>query len=91
MRFNGVESGADNQERILETSLVQNGGLLKHGDRTLGQKELLPRGCEGWLITYHEVGGGKEKGRLRKYFHVLNKTHKIPEALPLSSEGCFSL
>ena len=42
-------------------------------------------GCERWLIIYHEVGGGEEKGRLRKYFHMLKKAHKIPEALPLSS------
>ena len=61
------------------------GGLLKCGDRTRGQKELLHRGCEGWLIIYYRVGGGEEKGRLRKYFHMLKKTHKIPEALPLSS------
>ena len=27
MRFSGVESGADDQGRILETFLVQNGGL----------------------------------------------------------------
>ena len=61
------------------------GGLLKHGDRTHEQKEMLHGGCEGWLIIYHGVGGGKEKGRLRKYFHMLKKTHKIPEALPLSN------
>ena len=45
------------KERILKTSLVQNGGLLKHGDRTRGQEELLPprvvRG--GWLYT-QELG-----------------------------------
>ena len=85
VRLSGVESRADDQERILETFLVQNDGLLKHGDRTGGQKELLHRGCEGWLIICRGVGGGKEKGRLRKYFHMLKKTHKIPEALPLSS------
>ena len=26
--------------------------LLKHGDRTCGQEELLPPACEGWLIIY---------------------------------------
>ena len=52
MRFRGDESGADDQERILEASLVQIGGLLKQGDRTGGQKERLPQ-----LITYHGVGG----------------------------------
>ena len=35
-----LEFGADGQERILETSEVQNLVLLKHGDRTHGQKEL---------------------------------------------------
>ena len=30
--------------------------LLKHGDRTSGQEEWLPRACEGWLIVYLGVG-----------------------------------
>ena len=42
-----MESGADDQERILEASLVQNGGLLKHADRTHGQKELLSQVVRG--------------------------------------------
>ena len=42
-------------------------------------------GCEGWLIINLGVGGGKEKERLRKYFPMLKKTHRIPEAWPLSS------
>ena len=71
--------------KILEASLEQNGGLLKQRDRTRGQKELLPRGGEGWLIIYYGVGGGEEKGRLQKEFHMLKKTHWIPEVLPLSS------
>ena len=29
VRFDGVKSGADDQERILEMSLVQNGGFIK--------------------------------------------------------------
>ena len=37
---------------------MQNGGLLKHGDRARGQKELLPRGCEEWPILYPQVGRG---------------------------------
>ena len=32
--------------------------LLKHGDRTHGQEELLPEACEGWLIIYLGVGRG---------------------------------
>ena len=36
MRFGGVRSGANDQERILETSLVQNGGLL---NKTRGQDQ----------------------------------------------------
>ena len=30
--------------------------LLKHGDRTRGQEELLPLAREGWLIIYLGVG-----------------------------------
>ena len=30
--------------------------LLKHRDRTHGLKELLPGGCERWLIIYLGVG-----------------------------------
>ena len=58
MRFGGVESGANNQERILEMSLVQNDGLFKHGDRAHGHKELLPPGCEEWSIIYLQDGRG---------------------------------
>ena len=50
----GLEPGAEGQERILETSLVQNVGLLKHRDRTHGQKEL-PWGCLGTF----KVGRGQ--------------------------------
>lgn len=42
-----MRSGADDQERIPEIPLVQN-GLLKHGDKTRGQKELLPQGYIPW-------------------------------------------
>ena len=35
--------------------------LGKQGDRTQGQEELLPRGCEGRLMIYLVAGGGKEK------------------------------
>ena len=42
-----MRSRANDQERILKTSLVQNGGLLKHGDRTCGKEELLPRVVRG--------------------------------------------
>jgi len=40
--------------------------LLKHGDRTSGQKELQDWGREEWLIIYLGVGGGKEKVRYPK-------------------------
>ena len=45
-----MESGANNQERILETSLVQNGGLLKHGDRTIGRKSCCPGDVRSGLL-----------------------------------------
>jgi len=64
---------------------VQNGGLLKHWDRTCGQKELLYHGCEGWLIIYYGVGGGKAKGGFQKNFDMLKRTYKILEGLPLSN------
>lgn len=59
--------------RILETSLVQNGGLLKHGDRTPGQEELPPgvvrdgRLCTLWL------GEGEGKGGFKMSFHMLKR------------------
>ena len=49
------------------------------GTGPVGRKSCCP-GCEGWLIIYYGVGGGKEKGRLRKYFHMLKKTQRILEA-----------
>lgn len=60
MRFGGLRSGADDQERILETSLVQNGGLLKHGDRTRGQEELLLRIVRVGMLYTPRLGGGGE-------------------------------
>ena len=53
-----MRSGAHDQERILATSLVQNMVLLKQGDRTRGQEELLPRACEGWLVIHLGIGRG---------------------------------
>lgn len=62
MRFGGLRAGADDQERILETFLVQNGGLLKHRDRTRGQEELLPQvERDGRLYTLR-LGEGEGKG-----------------------------
>ena len=63
-----MRSGANDQERILEMAFVQNGGFIKAQDRTLGQEELLPQACEGWLIIYLEVGGGREKRDFRRIF-----------------------
>ena len=42
--------------------------LLKHGDKTHGQEELLPWACKELLIIYLGIGGGKEKGDFRKIF-----------------------
>ena len=45
MKFGGVRSGADDQERILEASLVQNGGFIKaQGQDPWAGRELLPPG-----------------------------------------------
>ena len=35
--------------------------LLKHGNGTHGQEELLPRACEGWLIRHLGVGEVRER------------------------------
>ena len=51
-----MRSRDNDQQRILETSLVQNGGFIKPGDRIHGQEELLPQACEGWQIIYLGVG-----------------------------------
>ena len=51
-----MRSGADDQEIILEMSLVQNGGFIKAQDRTLGQEELLPQACERRLIADYVSG-----------------------------------
>ena len=61
-------SGDDDQERILNRSWYKMVVLLKHGDSTRGQKELLPWGCEGWLIIYLGAGGGQEKGAFERTF-----------------------
>ena len=37
-------------------------------DRTLGQEERLPWGCEGRLIIYLGVGGVTEKGDFKRIF-----------------------
>lgn len=48
---------ADGQEGILETSLLRKGGLLKHRDRTPGQKER-HWGREEWPVAYFQIGRG---------------------------------
>ena len=69
VQWGGVQSRRPTTKReFLRHLWCKNGGLLKHEDRTHGQKEQLHRGCEGWLIIYHGVGGGKDKGRLRSTF-----------------------
>ena len=83
-----MESGADDQERILEASLVQNWWFIKaRGQDPWAERAAAP-GCEKWLIIYHGVGGGEEKGRLRKHFHMSKKTRRTLEAPPSSSQGC---
>ena len=72
-----MESGADDQERILEVSLVQNWWFIKaRGQDPWAERAAAPD-CEGWLIIYLGAGGRKDKGRLRKDFHMLKKTQRI--------------
>ena len=53
MRFGGVGSGADDQERILEMSLVQNWWFMTG---PMAERAAVP-GCEGWLMIDYGVGG----------------------------------
>lgn len=48
-----MKSGADHQERIIETFLVQNDGFIKVWGQDPG---LLPWAWEGWLIMYLGAG-----------------------------------
>ena len=40
---------------------------MKAGDRTLGQEELLPQGCEGTLINW-ELGEVREREVFKRIF-----------------------
>lgn len=46
-----------NDEELLRSLSCKKVVLLKHGDRTQGQKEVF-WGCEEWQIIYFEVGSG---------------------------------
>ena len=63
-----MRSGADDQGRILETSLVQNGGLLKHRAGRLGRKSGCPGVVRGGRLCILELGGGKEMGVFNRTF-----------------------
>ena len=58
--------------------------LLKHRNRTRGQKEL-HWGCEEWLLICCGVGEVKAKGDLQRAVDKLKMTPRIPEGLLLSS------
>ena len=62
-----MRTGADDQERILETSLVQTGGFIKAQRQDPWQEELLPRACDRWLIIYLGVGRGS---RIAYYLRI---------------------
>ena len=50
------------KKEFLKISLVQKLILLKHRDRTLGQKELLWDHKER-LVIYYGIGGGQVQGK----------------------------
>ena len=50
--------------------------LLKHGDRTHRQGEVLPWACEGWLIIYLGVGRS-----LRIVYRLRNFGSKVSRTL----------
>ena len=76
-----MRSRADDQERILETSLVQNDGLLRHGGQDPWAGRALPWGYEGlcriglWEVRKREVSID---------FHMLKRTYKIPDTRGLA-------
>ena len=80
-----MRSGADDQERVLETSLVQNGGFTKARGQDLWAERATSQGLLGVadyiLAELEEV----RKRRFQKDFHMLRRTYKILQALPLSS------
>ena len=56
MRFSGVESGANN------VFGAKWQFIKARGQDPWAERAAAP-GCEGWLIIYYGVGGGKDKGR----------------------------
>ena len=78
-----MRSRSDSQERILETSLGQNGGFFKaRGQDPWAEKAALR--YEEQLIIHLRVREGKEK-RFSEEFYMLKRTYKTMEALPLSN------
>ena len=57
------------KKEFLKMSLMQKVILLKHGDRTCGQKEL-HWDCEEWLLIYYGAGGGKVKREASKKIFI---------------------
>ena len=53
-----MESGADDQERILEVSLVQKWWFIKAQGQDPWAEIAAAPGFEGWLTIYPQVGRG---------------------------------
>ena len=62
MRFGGGRFGAHDQGRILEMSLVHNGGFMKAWGQAPWAGRAAALGCEGRLIIYGGAGEGKKEG-----------------------------
>ena len=76
-------SGADGQERILVTSLVQKGGFIKAQEQgPVGRKHCGPGGwgVVGWTTGYILRIGVNKNRKFQKDFHTLKKTHRMLEA-----------
>ena len=68
-------SRANDQVRILETSLVQNVCFIKAWGQDPGQEELLPQTCEGWLSIYLGVRRSLRIGNsLRNFVSKVSRT-----------------
>ena len=53
-----MRSRADDQEGVLEATLVHDGGFIKAWGQLQGQEEQLPQAWEVWLVMSLGVGRG---------------------------------
>lgn len=70
-----MRSRANDQERILETSLVQNGSFIKAQGQDPCAGRVAAPGLWGWLIIYLTVGKGLGRAySLRNFGNKVSRT-----------------